>query len=380
MPNFRYSEYYKKKARGMINKIEDPKKETKPLPVIPGPKESMLTEVKKKIEKDYNRNWNFLILPKYIKSLKFLIIILAVLLVFFILYKNFISAEEFNYFYDIGENENHLSPNYRISEKNSENSISYRNLTSNLVYFNVPIPRGSEKIKIDVKFKDNFNSTLILLGGKDREDWHYKWNTLYNKPIEEVTSSYQDEGYYIHKINPDLEEKRLLEIENSKNLIIASNVKLQKKINNIEFSKLPTIINTTLRGGHTFYIYTSGYLLIEVKKQDLNWYNGSDQLDIEVYDSGDNLLFTNTIPDDGITTISPNKNSANIQKGTIELENLPESVYRIEFRNFDGVIRQITTNTDKIVAANSLYLADSDLFFKNLEKNTGVVRFLISPS
>ena len=114
MPEFKYSEYYKKKnLESEKKKLEaNPdtvkKKETQPLPVISGPNAVLLTEVKKAIEKDYNRTWEFLILPKHIKVLKFLVIVLAVLLLIFLIYKNFISAEEFNYFYNIGSNANYL--------------------------------------------------------------------------------------------------------------------------------------------------------------------------------------------------------------------------------------------------------------------------------
>lgn len=366
---FRYSEYYKMKIAK--KKALEREKQFKELQVLPSDRE-ILEKIKKEIKEDYTSTVDFLAIPTHIKILKTLFTIVIFLIILFILYKNFISAEQFNYFYDIGsQGESYLSPSYRISEPSITDNMSYRNLTSGLVYFTAPIPRGAEKLNIDIYFRDNFSQSLLILGAKDEEQWHYQWKTFFSKLIENISSEItpvSEGNIQVYRINPDTKEKNFSDLKNSNGLIIASSVQLNNTPNRVGFSKEITTINNSLRAGHTFYIYTAGDLELNVKKQDINWYNGSDELKISLYDSKGDLIENTTIPDDGIILAEPDRQSRNIQNETLSLKNLPEGVYKIVFSDFDGLIREIKINTDKIVVADKIYLADSNIFFNNLEK------------
>ncbi len=110
-----------------------------------------------------------------------------------------------------------------------------------------------------------------------------------------------------------------------------------------------------LRGDHTFYIYTRGNLRLTVKKQDMNWYIGSDALLIKLY-SSTNLIKSITIPDDG-NTVNNSMRGA-VQDGTLEAS-VPEGVYKVTMTGGSGadvLIRSIELNSGNIVVQNP-YLA-----------------------
>ncbi len=318
--------------------------------------EEILKNVKEIIEKEEKKH----------KYLKFLIILIPLIIIIYLGYAGFVSEKNFTYFYDIG-NDNYLSPLNRVSL--ADESQTYKNITSNLVYFNVPIPRGSDKVNVEVKFKDNFpENQKMLLGAKDKQEWHYKWNELYN-PILENLSSYEQSGN-TYRINTSLPVQDENQIKTQSNIIIATNKPLDLIPNKIsDYKKEDTIITNSLRGGHTFYVYTKGSLNLLVEKQDINWYEGSDELVINLYDLQNNLIATTTIPDDGITSV--NKTQAIIQTGNLTADNLPENVYKLEFVNFDGLIREIKINTNKIVT-DKLFLADNSLYNKIPTKTTKI--------
>ncbi len=125
---------------------------------------------------------------KKILAIKIIIIILAISIIGFVIYSNFIASHEFIYEYDIGGNDdatkNYLGPSYRISdviiETNISQDITYRNLTSQLVYFDVPIARGAQDLQIDVHFKDNFPyKSKMIIGARNGSEWNYIWKDVY---------------------------------------------------------------------------------------------------------------------------------------------------------------------------------------------------------
>jgi len=87
-------------------------------------------------------------------------------------------------FYDIGSsqdaNNSYLSPFYRVSGISNQGNITYRNITSSLVYFNVSAYSG-EKINISIKLLDNFpNNTKMNIGIKDWLNGSYSNQVMFN--------------------------------------------------------------------------------------------------------------------------------------------------------------------------------------------------------
>lgn len=289
-------------------------------------------------------------IPNFIKLL---IVLIPLILIGYVVYTNFLASHDFNSLYDIGSSEDakksYLSPANRISDiSNSSETETYRNLTSGLVYFNVPIPTGSNKINVEVKFKDNFPSgTSISIGAKDKEEWHYSYKNIYNPMLDNLKEfDYSGTLTRFYRINNNLP----LVDDISKipdNSIVASNLNLKPILNNQDYDIKPLIVSTGLRGGHIFYIYLKDSLDLKVKKQDLNWYDNADEMTINLYDLDGNLIANTTILDDGITIVD--KAIAKIQEGQLTVGNLSKGVYKLEFTNFDGLIREFSLNTNKII-------------------------------
>ncbi|MBS3165876.1 hypothetical protein J4444_02020 [Candidatus Woesearchaeota archaeon] len=306
--------------------------------------------------------------PKRIRVLRIITLLIPIMIIIYLFYFNVIATQEFNYFYDIGsKGEKYLAPAFRISDL-VEGNINYRNLTGHLVYFDVPIVRGSENINVLIKFKDNFPEKYSLsLGAKDKEEWHYGYHVIYNPALDGLLNINKQDKVYA--VNPNVAILTLEELKYERNIIVASDSQYKSLPNRIlDYKQEETIINNSLRGGHIAYIYISGDLNLNVKKQDINWYEGSDELKISVYDTENNLIANTTIADDGITNVSKNKTA--IQEGALQTKNLKEGVYKIEFSDFDGLIREIKINTNKIVFTK-LFLADNAIY--NVETKPSLV-------
>ncbi|MEK6906227.1 MAG: hypothetical protein AABW81_01250 [Nanoarchaeota archaeon] len=360
-----YTDKYKKNMRNHFERKWENKDEKEI--------EEKINSVEKEIKKEYREARDFINEPKHIKILKIIALIIPLIIVGYLIYNNFLISHEFNYFYDIGSDtdakKSYLSPFSRISEPYNTENTTYREAKQSLVYFNIPIPRESRDIKITSRIKVSENDDIkILLGAKDQESWHYLWKPVYNPNLNGL-SEFQRKGsvYLVNTNLPALEFDELLEEES---IIIATDGSFKPVEKIIEdYSQEETIIDTSLRGRHTFYIYAEGDLNIDVKKQDINWYNGSDELDISLYDSLENIVVNTGIPDDGIESV--NRETANIQSGHLRAINLPEGVYKLEFSEFDGLIREIRLNTNKIVT-NRLFLA-GNIIYNGIETKESII-------
>ena len=165
---------------------------------------------------------------KSIFSLRILIILIALAIVGYVVYSNFIAHHEFEYYYDIGSGDdaskNYLGPTYRVSppqvDENNSSSTTYRNLSSQLVYFDVPVARGSDEIKIEVRFKDDFpKNSKMILGAKNGSDWSYIWKDTYTKndSVNQVWKTVS-QSYYLKKDNLYLRDGKLSVVFNDYHL------------------------------------------------------------------------------------------------------------------------------------------------------------------
>ena len=120
--------------------------------------------------------------PKHITPVKIVVILIPIILFLFLVNMNFLFDQEFNHHYNIGGEQNYLSPDNRISEKYD----NQRDLIDSLVYFQVDVPRGSKELMVEVKFKSNFpEGGDLRIGARDQEKtWHYIWHTTYTQEEE----------------------------------------------------------------------------------------------------------------------------------------------------------------------------------------------------
>jgi hypothetical protein len=310
-----------------------------------------------------------------VKFFKLLVLIIPVLIVGFIFYSNFLASHEFVYFYDIGSeqdvNRPFLTPLNRISEANLEES--YRNLTSQLVYFDVKFPRGSNDILIEARIFSPVNES-IRLGARDKQEWSYLNKEFYNPFLESLNLTER-----ITRLNPEMPKINFID-EIPFGSVVATDLDLPLIVKQQEFEIKETTINHYLRGSHTFYIYLKDSLDLYVEKQDINWYEGEDFLVVSLFDLNGTLLGNVTLEDEGV--IDTSKAIMPATSRELKIQDLSEGVYRLEFQgNADTIIAKLRLNTNKIItnrifsAESANYLLDEDRqveFFAQTEKESSL--------
>lgn len=108
-------------------------------------------------------------------------IVVAAILVFAVFFTiSLLSNSTKTYLYDIGgeadKNNSYLYPLDRISNSTVQNStnITYRNITSYLVYFKVPADYSAGQVNISFSLLDNLPySSIVSIRGKNSANWSY---------------------------------------------------------------------------------------------------------------------------------------------------------------------------------------------------------------
>lgn len=320
--------------------------------------EREIEEIEKRIEEYAKRK------PIHVKIFRILAVLIPVVLVAYLLSANFLVAQDFEYVYDIGsEGESYLTPAERVSEIVIGDE-SYRELTGHLVYFDVPIARGAESVYVQAKIKDNFpEDGKISLGGRNQEEWSYLYKRLYNPLL--AVDGYESKGK-VYRLNENLDVVDEEGLRNLQGITVAAE-DFEPVMNEVaDYRQEETEIEMHLRGKHTFYVYASEYLEVYVEKEDINWYEGSDELIVVLYDSQDRVVEIMQLRDDGV--VDNSKLMESTQSGTLRAGGLEEGVYKLEFSDFDGLIKKIRVNSNKIVT-DRVFLADSDIYGVDTEQS-----------
>jgi hypothetical protein len=324
-----------------------------------------------------------------------LLLIIPIILFSYIAYANLapmLSAEQQDavYFIDIGSETDTFGdaklngPMDRISKPMQEtavpSNITYRNLTKDLVYFDLTHPNLADhsKINVQVRFKDNFPQEHdFKLGAHNKEEWSYNWKAIYDpfhaKLEETFHPASSDDSYRIYSVNnPDMIKNVtdfLLHPPSGSTIAVEPDIK--NKVNtepDITINRSASLtINRTLRGGHTFYTYIDSETLeFAVTKQDMNWYDGSDDLKITVYSNSDQEKGNITIPDDGDSSTSHAMGPK--QTRTISIPGLETGVYKIVMAGGgDLYIQNISTKQDKLVAEKKLFvISPAELYTESI--------------
>lgn len=316
---------------------------------------------------------------------------LVISLVWYIILANFspLGLVE-NYRSGKGQNDiSTLGPANRV-KKLIINNVDVSQQTEDLIYFTTKMPFQFDTATISMTYQNEYPDQEIYIGYQDQEGWHYN-QQLFDSPI--LTSL----GWMKVGSDPVLlqQSKRYKSIgEFLKNpprdeIIGLYNIE-REELNNSTI-QLPsyqpqqntTVIDKPLRGSHTLYAYVeSEHFKMNVQKQDINWYEGEDNVAIRIYKDKD-LVYSADIADDGITDGS--RRNKPPQEITIQNPGpgLPEKgVYKIVLdASGDSVITKISTNLHKIVVANSIYLAgNKDVYTNVIKKTTPTTLYTQSPT
>lgn len=291
------------------------------------------------------------------RSARWKLVLLAIPLAIFlyVLYANVIASQDFVYRYEAEDDV--LTPANRISAVSADGT--YRELTGHLVYLTVPIARGAETVDVRFRFLDTLPADATMsVGAKDQEVWHYTYDSVYNPALHQL-DSFPHVGT-VYALHEDAYPVSLDALPYERNVVVAADEGYTPLANTLTAYAGESVITSSLRGAHTAYVYAGGDLVVRVTKQDINWYEGADPLEITVSDSTGVVVGTLTIADDGETGIASDE-SAELQTEELRIAGLAPGVYTLSFGDFDGLIREISVNTGKIVF-ESVFLADNSLY------------------
>ncbi|NJD54740.1 MAG: hypothetical protein FIB07_18010 [Candidatus Methanoperedens sp.] len=269
----------------------------------------------------------------------------------------------------------------RLTQSRTIEGDTIRNMTGSPLYFYInPTNRISNDTKITVKLKFRGDSDVDIAFYKN-----YAWQPLFIKRLDNYTPVKQFGDTSIYSIDKSSNYTNYDTIEEwiPGNIPEFSSVGLYGYdidpdilVNRgLTYNNVETEINQTLRGTHSFLIYLNDSLDLALGKQDLNWYNGSDEYSVELYDMDGHLVFSDTMQDDGITGNTSQKlppqfktfYNYSMEKGIYELR----LVYlKGDNKNMDSAITWIKINTDKIVTQGDILPLNPGTLFFDLRKNT----------
>ncbi len=256
-----------------------------------------------------------------------------------------------------------------------------RNMTGSPLYFYVnPTNHISNNTKIVAKLKFRGNPDLDIALYEN-----YTWQPLFIKGLDNYTlvKRFNDTGIYSLDNSSNYTNYDTINEWISGNIPRYSSIKLYDYIldpdilinRGLTYNNAETEINQTFRGTHSFLVYLNDSLNLTLGKQDLNWYNGSDEYSVELYDMDSHLVFGDTIQDDGITDNTSQKLPPQFK--TFYHDGMEKGIYELRLvylkgdnKNMDSTITWIKINTDKILTQGDILPLNPGALFFNLRKNT----------
>lgn len=283
---------------------------------------------------------------------------------------------------DLQGNAKLTGPMDRISESNETDGITFRELQNGLVYFslNSPYLESKGKVTVNITFMDKFpENGRFRLGAKNNETWSYALKDIYVPYYNDLIKypHVEIDNRTVFLINSAPKISGLDDIPEGS--VIATNTLLNldpyvKMVKNTGGKNLS--VNVALRGSHVFYTYVdNGELNLNISKQDLNWREGQDELEVRIYSEKDELIGNGTIPDDG--NVNNSTVIGEIQKANFSFSNLKKGVYRINLAGGgDVLIRKIRTDKKKLVTDGRIFIAgDNPAYFEGNNSSSGEIYF-----
>ncbi len=248
-----------------------------------------------------------------------------------------------------------------------------------LVYFTVDMPRPFDTADITIELANPWPDQDILLGFRDRVEWHYT-STLIDAPVLNAVpwkvigtapALYQRIPRYEHTESfldhpPETGVIGLYHYDPDN--LVRGNYQLK------DYRPAPgdSVVSTPLRGKHTLFAYAENEpFIMHFTKQDLNWYDGQDIMTVDIFKEGD-LVYHTVIGDDG--NAGSDRQARTPQTVTVRNPGpgLPETgVYKVVIdAPTDTVIRSIRTNLSKFVLDGPLFAADNSDNYPSLTATT----------
>lgn len=262
----------------------------------------------------------------------------------------------------------------RLSLRMSIEDDTFRNMTGSPVYFYITPENqifNDTRIAAELRFRGDADLDI----GAYRA---YAWKPLYMRSLDNYTLAkrfgdaaiYARDNRSIYADYDNMSEWITANIPEYSTVTLYDFSPRMLVNRDLTYKDAETEVNQTFRGTHSFLVYINGSLNLTLGKQDLNWYNGSDEYSVGLYDLDGSLLFNDTIPDDGIIDKSSQRMPAQFK--TFFYDGIREGLYELRLVNIkgensyaDSTITDIKINTDKLVTqGNILLLAPGTLYFE----------------
>ncbi|MDP4010211.1 MAG: LytR C-terminal domain-containing protein [Candidatus Shapirobacteria bacterium] len=235
-------------------------------------------------------------------------------------------------------------------------------ITSQAARFPLDIKSSNiENIHAIIKFKKGPKEIRLGIRGDEKDKYVYK--PFYQTFIQDAQKWEQIKGTSNILYQRNKKYDSIVDLINTppdKEKIGAYFVNAETLVKNTPTKIEPnTIINTYLRGTHTFYVWVdSAPFTLKVSKQDINMYDGEDKLKIAVYKENKKIT-EKEIPDDGMAGKTLLKRDSQTEK--VELTDITPGIYRVDIvsdsKGGDTLITRIETNQQKIIAKR-LFILD----------------------
>ncbi len=237
-------------------------------------------------------------------------------------------------------------------------------------YFDLRVPRHFTEATMTIKYKNNTALPIVEAGVlMDKKLWQYNLAPLQNKILDNLISSWQvlrEDGLILLQ-RPGLPEEDIFSsIKDFKNnlpkqeRIVLYNTDLNNEyiLDDYKASSKEKDLGLSLRGAYQFYIYLKDEDLNFIFNFiDLNEYEGSDEVDINLYYQ-DQLINGLSLADDGI--VDDKAKQGEEQTAELKLTNLPQGLYKVEVKTSDDIITSnIKTTQEKISFVNKVWLAST---------------------
>lgn len=264
-------------------------------------------------------------------------------------------------------------PDFRLGAQGKDANGIYRELTGQPVEIGLSLPRKFQQLSVEMTYA-NANVPVVSLGLESGPDNKFDFQTVENKILERLQADpswkvVQEEGTWLFQRQTvkkfDSVPSFLSELPSDRVAQIDYNLQPYFRLGNYQPSQKEITIKNTLRGSHQILTYIKNEPLdFTFSLQDINRADGPDPVSVSVY-KDDELLLEKGLSDDGL--VSATDPTSPTRSINLNLPNLAEGVYRIEFSaDDDVVINEIHTRQSKIVFLNKLYLIGNEEYSGDL--------------
>lgn len=303
------------------------------------------------------------------KAIKIIIILVPLFIFIWFLNKYFVSFGKQTIKYDFKKPSPFISdlyPRTRTSDFEKEDSVHFKKILDDVVYFDLKLPKLYRYAQVKIKFKNPAQPIFNIGAQKDKQI--FDSHALENKIIDQSKwNKIQERDLILLQKEKEYEtiDKFLEEFPPTAKIITYHYDELLKTVN-IDYQKSDKIlkISHALRGFHTLYTY--------IKNETLDFVFSF----VKINQSPDTDLFNIKVINNKTDQLVFQDNKLKEKNFHLEIPNLEEGVYKIELDISDDlIIQEIQTKQNKVVFGKKLFLAQSPEYFPNINPEEIPVTF-----